>query len=92
MESQLRKTSHIIRRVGKRSIMDIIAAILSEAQKGAKKTRIMYKCNLSYKQLQVYLKLVLNMNFLELRSDLYQTSHKGYEFLDSYNTLKALML
>ena len=75
----------------KRSNIDIIASILSEARRGSKKTGIMYRCNLSYKQLEVYLKLLLGMGFLVARSDLFITTAKGLKFLDAYRALKELM-
>lgn len=77
--------------VRKRSDIDIMASILSEACRGSRKTRIMYRCNLSHRQLEVYLKLLLGMGFLVSRSDLFETTAKGRKFLDAYRTLKALM-
>jgi predicted transcriptional regulator len=84
--------------VRKRSDLDIMASILKEAHKGARKTRVMYRCNLSHRQLQVYLKLLLGMGFLVVQSDkdsgeldLFRTTAKGLKFLDAYRTLKALM-
>ena len=86
------------RRIRKRSDIDIMARILNEAHKGAKKTHIMYRCNLSHRQLQVYLKLLLGIELLVSRSekdnselDLFETTAKGFKFLDAYRTLKALM-
>ena len=75
----------------KRSDIDIIASILGEARKGARKTRIMYRCNLSHRQLQVYLKFLLGMEFLGFHSNVYKATAKGLKFLDAYRTLKALM-
>ncbi len=75
----------------KRSDIDIIASILGEARKGARKTRVMYRCNLSHRQLHVYLKLLLGMEFLESHSNVYKTTAKGLKFLDAYRTLKTLM-
>jgi len=75
-----------------------MASILNEAVKGAKKTRIMYRCNLSYRQLQRYLKLLLGMELLILMSKkgsaetiFFKTSEKGRTFLDAYRRLRALM-
>ena len=86
------------RRTRKRSDTDIMASILNEAHKGSRKTRIMYRCNLSHRQLQVYLELLLGMGFLVSRSGkdsselgLFKTTAKGLKFLDAYRTLKALM-
>ena len=75
----------------KRSRIDIIANILGEARKGARKTHIMYNCNLSHRQLHVYLRLLLDMEFLGCRSNVYKVTAKGFKFLDAYRTLKALM-
>jgi predicted transcriptional regulator len=82
----------------KRSDVDIIASILEEARKGAKKTRIMYRCNLSHRQLRVYLKLLLDMKLLmsiseerERKTNFYQATTKGRNFLDAYCKLKELM-
>ncbi len=82
----------------KRSDIDIIASILGEARKGARKTRIMYRCNLSHRQLQVYLKFLLDMKLLmsiseerESKTNFYQATTKGRSFLDAYFKLKELM-
>jgi predicted transcriptional regulator len=75
----------------KRSDIDIMANILDEARRGARKTRIMYRCNLSHRQLQAYLKLLLGMELLASQSDFFQTTVKGRKFVDAYRALKALM-
>ncbi len=82
--------------VRKRSDIDIMANILSAANNGTKKTHIMYRCNLSHRQLQVYLQLLLEMGFLtshskELTKPSFRTTSKGQKFLDAYRTLKSLM-
>ena len=74
----------------KRSNIDIIASILSEARRGSRKTGIMYRCNLSHRQ-EVYLKLLLGMGFLVSRSDLFITTAKGRKFREAYCALKELM-
>ena len=82
----------------KRSEIDIMASILSEARKGSGKTRIMYRCNLSHRQLQVYLKLLSDMRLLmsvtkeeNRKTKFYETTTKGHDFLDAYCKLKELM-
>ncbi len=98
MTSEINIEARYSRRVRKRSDIDIMASILNEANKGARKTRIMYRCNLSHRQLQVYLKLLLGMGFLVSHSEedsselgLFKTTAKGLKFLGAYRTLKALM-
>jgi len=82
----------------KRSDIDIMANILSEANKSTKKTRIMYRCNLSHSQLQLYLQILHNMGFLVSHSKIereqlnyFKTTPKGFKFLDAYRALKSLM-
>ena len=91
MSSRVQVESGSSRRLRKRSDMDIMANILGEALRGARKTRIMYRCNLSHRQLQVYLKVLLGMGLLASRSALFKTTGKGRKFVDAYRTLKALM-
>jgi len=98
MSSKVQVKLSSSRWVRKRSDVDIMASILNEAHKGARKTRIMYRCNLSHRQLQVYLKLLLGIELMVSHSekdssklDLFKTTAKGLKFLDAYRTLKALM-
>ena len=82
----------------KRSEVDIMASILNEARKSTGKTRIMYRCNLSHRQLQVYLTFLLDMKLLRSvteqenrKTNFYETTTKGRDFLDAYCKLKELM-
>jgi predicted transcriptional regulator len=75
-----------------------MASVLNEAMEGTRKTRIMYRCNLSHRQLQAYLRLLLGMRMLKTVPEsgsgtpsLFKTSDKGHEFVDAYRKLKALM-
>jgi predicted transcriptional regulator len=98
MASQIRAKSNSYPWVRKRSDIDIMANILSEANKGTKKTRIMYRCNLSHSQLQIYLQVLRNMGLLASHSkkegakmNYFKTTSKGLKFLDTYRALKSLM-
>ena len=98
MASKIRIRSDAHRLVRKRSDIDIMANILSAANKGTKKTRIMYKCNLSHNQLKVYLQILREMGFLASHSkkegaklNHFKTTSKGFKFLDAYRALKRLM-
>jgi len=78
--------------------VDIIANILSEANEGAKKTHIMYKSNLSFRQLQAYLDFLLDRGLLTMSEEgsegnpnLLKTTAKGRAFLRAYRNLKALL-
>jgi len=98
MKSKIKGELSYPRRIRKRSDVDVMASVLKEAHEGARKTRIMYRCNLSHTQLQVYLKLLLGMGFLVSHSEkdsselgFFKTTAKGLKFLDAYRALKALI-
>jgi predicted transcriptional regulator len=73
-----------------RSSFEIIAEILMASKNGAKKTRIMYTCGLSYKFVQKYLDLLLTTGLLRIGNS-YHTTEKGMGFLHKYQTLELLM-
>ncbi len=75
---------------GMRSSFDIIAEILNVAKNGAKKTRIMYSCGLSYRFVQKYLDLLLDTGLLSLGTS-YQTTDKGMGFLQKYQKMDLLL-
>lgn len=81
-----------------RGRLDIIANILTSAIGGARKTSIMYKCNLSFRQLEIYLGFLLNKGLLKMltkresaTSHLFETTSRGMDFLRAYRNLAALM-
>lgn len=73
--------------------MDIMACILSKAMDGARKTHVMYGCNLSYRQFKVYLDLLTESGLLSLRKEsnveILVTTDEGHVFLKDYGNLKA---
>ena len=81
-----------------RGNLDIIADILDASHGGAKKTYLMYRCNLSFKQLKCYSHYLLKNGLLHLifqaaESDvgLFEVTDKGKEFLKAYKGLIALL-
>ena len=82
--------------LGKRSDIDIMADILTKAKEDTIKTRIMYKCNLSHKQLKIYLNLLLKIGLLDSHSNeksnkqYFRITSKGSKFLNAYSKIKAL--
>ena len=81
-----------------RGRLDIIANILSSAVGGVRKTSIMYKCNLSFKQLETYLGFLLKKDLLKMftktesaPSRFFETTERGMDFLRAYSNLDALM-
>jgi predicted transcriptional regulator len=63
---------------------EIIADIIHGAEKGAKKTKIMYFANLSYRLLQKYLDHSIRVGFIQESGDGYESTEKGRLFLEKY--------
>ena len=81
-----------------RGNFDIIADILDASSGGAKKTNLMYRCNLSFKQLKGYSHFLLGTGLLRVNGHAskantatFEVTEKGREFLKAYRSLKALM-
>jgi len=74
-----------------------MASVLRVAMSGRTKTYIMRKCNLSYRQLQAYLEILLDKGLLEVKSrdvkgnpaKIFATTQRGQTFLKAYGDLKA---
>lgn len=81
-----------------RGRLDLMADILETSQGGVKKTFLMYRCNLSFKQLKHYLEFLLKKELLCIRkghagssNGLLEITDKGRKFLKTYNYLKTLI-
>ncbi len=78
-----------------RTRIEILANVLNVAQSGALKTHIMYKANLSHKQLQRYLSYLVENRLLEQVYDVkngdsrFRVTSKGIQFLQDYSRLSA---
>ena len=79
----------------RRDKLSIIAEILEIAKEGTLKTQIMYKANLSFAQLNDYLKFMLKTNLLnKFRTngkDVYSATEKGIDFLERHFELTELL-
>jgi predicted transcriptional regulator len=79
----------------RRSKMRIIADILEHAQMPAKKTKIMYECNLSFNQLKRYLTFLKKRALIRRKTDngsvIYQTTDNGQDFLKEYSSIARLL-
>jgi predicted transcriptional regulator len=73
----------------KRRRVEILAAVLSSAVRGARKTRIMYDANLSYSIFTKYLEETIGLGFLQFGNGSYQTTTMGLKFLESYNRFSS---
>lgn len=72
-----------------------MAEILEIAKNGALKTQIMYKANLSFTQLNDYLKFMMDVGLLsslnENGKDIYTATVKGNEFIQRFCELTELV-
>jgi len=77
--------------IGNRTRVEILASILQVASKGALKTHIMYKANLSHRQLEKYLAFLEERGLLaegideDLGNRIYRITEKGFDFLRKYS-------
>ncbi len=69
--------------------------VLGLATSGIKKTHIMYKANLSYEQVHLYLSDLMSKNLIaqDVSPDgvIYRTTDKGREFLFYYNRITEFL-
>jgi predicted transcriptional regulator len=81
----------------RRSRIEVICDILSEALGGANKTRLMYHCNLNFMRFNRYLQELLDAGLLECVGSnpedvvLYKTSDKGRELIRVLRKANDLM-
>jgi predicted transcriptional regulator len=79
----------------RRDKLRIIAEILDIAKEGTLKTQIMYKANLSFAQLNEYLKFMLKIHLLKKVTDsgkeVYVATEKGMDFLQRQSELTQLL-
>ncbi|MGB9756720.1 MAG: winged helix-turn-helix domain-containing protein [Candidatus Bathyarchaeales archaeon] len=78
--------------------LDVIADILEASHERTRKTYLMYRCNMSFKQLKYYLEILLSRGLLHIASEdansnpgLFKITDKGKAFLKAYKDLKALL-
>ena len=83
---------------GHRGNFAIIADILSASHRGVKKTYLMYRCNLSFKQMKSYSRFLIDTGLLQLNiggangdGGLFEVTVKGKNFLKAYESLISLM-
>ena len=79
----------------RRDKLCIIAEIIEIAREGTLKTQIMYKANLSFAQLNEYLKFMLSIKLItkvkQFGKDLYIATDKGMVFLQRQCELTELL-
>jgi predicted transcriptional regulator len=69
--------------------LEIIRDILNAVGDGAKKTRIMYIANLSYKLLGKYLNKTVEAGLISSNNDFYEVTEKGQVFLERFDDFSS---
>lgn len=82
-----------------RERFEIMADILDETHlypDGLRKIRLMYRCNLSFRQLKIYIKLLTDRGFLSREkkgtTEIYQVTEDGLTLLRSYNSFRNICM
>jgi predicted transcriptional regulator len=82
-------------RKNNRGKIQIMGDVLSLATSGIKKTHIMYRANLSYEQVYLYLEELISKRLIvqDVSADgvVYRITQKGREFLSYYSHLTELL-
>jgi len=81
---------------GRRSSVMLMVGMLRAALKGARKTEIVYKTNLNFRQAQKYLDFLLSKGLITVecssgRSKTYRTTEKGRAFIERYEKTLELI-
>jgi predicted transcriptional regulator len=79
----------------RRDRLKIMTEIMEVTKEEQLKTRIMYKVNLSFNQINEYLSFLTEMRFIKIQKSgnkkSYKTTDKGYSFIENYRELEKLL-
>src|SRR5919107_1494158 len=91
LSNDVKNTEMMYERKNNRGKIQIMGDVLGLATSGIKKTHIMYRANLSYEQVHLYLGELIGKRLIaqDVSSDgvVYRTTEKGREFLLHYTRL-----
>jgi predicted transcriptional regulator len=75
----------------KRGRFDIIGSILLICKNGARKTEIVYKANLNFKNAEVYLKWLIDREMMVKEGEFFKITTKGSELLSNLQSASVFM-
>ena len=75
----------------KRDRLEILGTILTICNKGAKKTEIVYKANLNFKNAEVYLKWLIDREMIMQEGKVFKTTPKGARLLSDLQSASAFL-
>jgi predicted transcriptional regulator len=86
-------TENIHKNERKRSKEEICAEILAIAERGAKKSHIVFKANLNFKFLDKYLVRLKKSDLITgpSKSNLFSTTEKGIKYLEHFRELRDFL-
>jgi predicted transcriptional regulator len=89
------KTNSVQTLWDRRDRLGILAEILETAKNKQGKTKIMYRVNLSFTQVNEYLSFLSEMGFIKVQKEKgrksYETTSKGYSYVDNYVEMSQLL-
>ena len=73
-----------------------MACILENSNESSRKTRIIYRCNLSLAQFNLYKDCLVEAGLLKVSTredgaEIFETTEKGKEFLRDYKRIKSVL-
>ena len=75
----------------KRDRLEIIRSILIICKNGAKKTEIVYKSNLNFKNGEAYLQWLIDRELITKEEKLFKTTPKGAKLLSDLQSASAFL-
>jgi predicted transcriptional regulator len=84
------------RRFLQRSRIDIIACVLENSDNSSRKTRLIYRCNLSLSQFNMYADCLIEGELLKKYltqngTEIFETTEKGKKFLNDYEKIRKIL-
>jgi len=80
----------------RRSRMEVTAKILEFAMKGARKTQIMFRSGINYKEAEILLNVLIQKKLLKVtnmgKKNNFYTTLRGLRYLHEFNELKKILL
>ena len=74
----------------RRNNLDIMADMISTAKGGARKTQLVYKCNLNFSIVKRYIADLLEQGFMYFNAPFYYSTEDGEAYLTRYEALNVI--
>jgi len=76
--------------------VEIMACILENSNETSRKTRLIYRCNLSLSQFNLYRECLVEAGLLKVSKredgvEIFETTKKGKNFLEDYKKIKKIL-